>query len=475
MKTLNIFGKEIFSYGEPVSAIHSKMYSGTMAASSDYAKPLNVKQLGNTVLAEPLLYKAIVKKNFDTVRNWFEIKTIEDGKEVPKFVLKLIHEFNERNNFKRLLAKTGVSANIYGTGFIERTYIGEEEPDLSSKPNPDRKPLGLILQNSENITERRPRKYSRGKNRKVKYWICKSQKSGQEIEIHPDRLQDVSIDSLPNSPFGISKVNIVRNILHSKMDSDVSSGEILNWFGSGLYDVMIQNMDEEQRKATEKKLASHPDFLIHDQDYELDVKNPTRIDPAPFYNYFYTNIAAVMVMPTHMLTGATPGNVTGSEVGFSDYIHDIENIQEVVYTPLIVKLYKHLLNTHGHTWKYKVDWNPCFIDELSEAKILQTRSFSAVQNVNAGIIDIKEARIMLNEGVMNLVPGKIPKKPIQPVIVPTGTEPNTEPQPAVKPKQDKPKMDKDSEEVEAYKEQVEFYNELIAQDNRVRKAGSKYV
>jgi len=51
----------------------------------------------------------------------------------------------------------------------------------------------------------------------------------------------------------------------------------------------------------------------------FDVKNPTHIDPSPFYDYFYTNIAAVIDMPKHMLIGGEMGNVTGSEVGTSAY------------------------------------------------------------------------------------------------------------------------------------------------------------
>lgn len=474
MKHFKLFGKTILSYGEDESNIHNKVYSGVMAAGKDYTKPLSLKQLRNTVISEPLLYKAISKKNLDIVRNWFEIKSVKDDEEVPDKVLDLIYDFNERTNFAFKLNQAGRCANIYGTGFLERTFSGEKNPRLDSKPNSSRKPLGLVVHNPECIMQVKQKERSADK---TWYWVYKDVNSfaSQEILIHPERLVPVIHDSLPFSKFGISKANICKNILNSKMDADVSSGETLNWFGSGMYDLTINDMQDDQYKAAEKNLMSHPDYLIHDQEYVLDVKNPTRIDPAPFYDYFYQNIAAVMVMPTHMLTGTQLGNVTGSETGFSDYIHDIENIQKVILSPLIKKIYKQLLNSNGFTWKYKILWNPSFIDELSEAKILQTRSFSAVQNVNANIISREEARVILNDGVTHLNPKDVPEEKPSPVVKPVGVEPNPAPQPVVKPKQDKPKMSVvditvEQEQVLLDKMRLDGIREMEEQERRLMEA-----
>jgi len=471
MKSFKILGREVFSWGENESRIHNKVYSGSMMANRDYAKPLNLSQMRINVLREPLLYKAIRKKNLDTVRNWFDVVTLKSGGKVPVAVDKIIHDFEERTNFKKVLDEAGVSADIYGTGFIERTFEGERAPEQDSKPNRSRKPLGLIVQNSENVGECKQKEKSEDR---TWYWVYKDPKSvSQEILIHPDRLQPIIHDKLPFSRFGISKANVLRNIMNSKMDADVSSGEILNWFGSGLYDLTIHGMQPEQEKNAEQKLKAHPDYIIHDEEYELDVKNPTRIDPEPFYNYFYVNTAAVMVMPAHMLTGVQIGEVTGSETGFSDYVHDVENIQNVVYSPIITKIYKQLLESYGYKWKYAIKWRPIFIDELSEAKILQTRSFSAVQNYNAGLVSGKEARIMLNDGTVELDPDSVPKKPKVDVPKPSGTEPNVEPQPVVKPKQDKPKMRFITPEQEQFlitKMRMDGMREIEDQEKRLKEA-----
>jgi len=459
MKVISLFGKNVLSYGEVESNIGSHISTGHMLATTEHAEAMNARTLRDVVTTEPLLYKAIYKKNYDTVRNWFKVLPEDEDKETPDYIKKLVYNFETRNNFKYILSQAGVRANIYGTGFIERTYMGEgAKPALDSRPRPTLKPKGILVQDSERITDREKKK-TRGA--KTKYWVYRDA-GVPKLLIHPDRLEPVVIDRTNNKSFGISKVNIVRNILKSKMDSDVSAGDILNWVGNGLYDVTIDNMQDDQEEKAREQLKLRPNFVLHDEQYKLEVKNPTTLNPKPFYDNFYVNIAAAMVMPTHMLTGISPGNVTGSETGYADYIHDIESIQELLYTPIVTKFYKRLVETSGHSWKYKIKWNPCFIDELSEAKILQTRTFSAVQLMNANIISGKEARMMINNGVIRLDPDAVPKP--KPILNPkTGTEPNAEPQPVVKPKQDKAKME---ENTYTHLE----YNEMLAQDARLQKA-----
>ena len=396
----------------------------------DYTNSVSLKQLRKVVLREPMLLKAIKKKNKDVVRNWFTVKTVKSDGKVPVAVLKLIDDFNKRTRFPYILNQSCDSSNIYGTGFFERTYATRSNKLDSPVPH-NAKPLGLVMMDSERIVEicKHPVK------KDDEFYFRYSGNVGEpDVYIHPDRLEPVIIDKLPFSKFGISKVDVLYNILKSKMNADVSSGEIINWHGHGILDLTITNMDDEQEREAIKLMDDHPDFYVSNEDYELKVHNPTQIDPEPFYNYFYTNIAAGMEMPTHMLTGF---QTEGNEVGVSDYYHDVENIQKIILTPIIVKIYKQLLSAHGYSWKYEIDWNPIFVDELSEAKILQTRTFSAVQNTNAKIISPKEARGMLNEGSVALDVDKVPKQDA-PAIPgkPTGTEPNIAPQPTVKPKGD---------------------------------------
>jgi len=385
--------------------------------------------LRKIVLREPLTLKAVMKKNKDTIRNWFIIKAKNQKDKVPKKALKLIDDFNYRTKLPYKLYTAGVCANIYGTGFLERTFIESNSNKLDSPVKKGSKPLGLIPINSENIVEM---KEHPSKKDGVLYYVYKKG-LGDKDYIHPDRVISIAIDKLPHSPFGISKVDVLLNVLKSKMNADVSSGEILNWFGHGILDMTVNNMNPEQEKEMVKLFKKHPSYYIHDEDYNLDVKNPTRIDPSPFYDYFYTNIAAAFEMPTHILTGQHPGDVTGTEVGVSAYYDDISNIQSVIFTPILEKIYSNLLESNGFKWNYVVDWNPIFVDELSEANILKNRTYSSTANFSAGIIDLSEARTVLNEGVVDLdVSKKIEKPESEPVVKPT-IKPNDEPQEPKKP------------------------------------------
>jgi len=392
----------------------------------DLNKGIDLELLRKIVISEPLVRKAIFKKNRDTFKNWFDIKD-KNGDNPPQSILDMIDSFNKKTQFPALLYKAGICANIYGTGFIEKIYNEHGNTRASSDPS-GKTLIDLELLNSEKIKERKKYKDTG----KLLYPVYSKGRLSEDIYIHPRRLEVVKIDSLPFSYFGISIPKVLWNILGSKMNADKSSGEILNWFGRGMYDITIEGMTDEDEKHASKQVKNHPDYLLHDEKTKVDIVNPTRVDPAPFYDYFYTNIAAALEMPKHMLTGSQMGDVTGSEVGTSAYYSDIENIQKLVFTPIIENIYEELLKSNGRTWKYSIEWNPIFVDELSEAKILQTRSYSATQAYATGIIDQSEARDMLNVGIVDLDTGKTisdrnEEKPV---------DPNIEPQPTIKPQHD---------------------------------------
>lgn len=426
MKEIKLFGKQILSWGESEQTKVGRSVKNALSEHSKYkVDSMSLELMRQVALKEPLILKAIHKKNKDTFRNWFILKNKHDGQPITSKVLNVIKNFEEATNIKHKLYVAGVCANIYGTAFIEVIYQEPKNKKADSPVSLNSRPIGLNVLNSENIIER---KYKNDKD-KTLYWIYKDKKNhGEEIFIHPDRIIDVAIDRLPFSHFGISKIDILANILKSKMNADIAAGETLAWFSTGMLDMTIQNMNDTQEKAMIELFKQHPHYFVHDQDYTLEVKNPNRIDPKPFYEYFYANIAAALEMPTHILVGESK-NITGIEIGITDYYHDIENIQEIIFTPIIRKLYTRLLKSYGYTWRYTIHWNPIFVDEMTEGKILQVRSYSAVNAKNAGIVSIEEARHILNDGVVNLDIKKIPEQPSkgQPV-----NQPNVEPQPPVK-------------------------------------------
>lgn len=166
-------------------------------------------------------------------------------------------------------------------------------------------------------------------------------------------------------------------------------------------------MSPDEKKEMLKIAATHPSAWVHDEDLEVDIKNPQAIDPKPFYDYVILNIAAALVMPTHILTGVQTGRVTGSEIGYGDYYRDVHDMQELIYQPLIEDLYRRIIEARGREWKYKINFNTIYVDEKSEADIMKERVESAEKALNGtkgigGFIDKEEARRIFNDGQIEL-------------------------------------------------------------------------
>lgn len=424
-RSFNLFGREVLSWGEDDSKIDNRTVKNALSRKQSYAvNELSLEMRRKVALKEPLILKAIQKKNKDTLRNWFDIKT-DEGKQISTKLFNMIQKFESESNLRYKLYVAGVSANIYGTGFLEIIYNEPTGTPADAPVKSRAKPINVRVLDSECITEQK----NKDNEDKTLYWVYKEKGNPDEVLVHPDRIIDVSIDKLPFNEFGISKIDVLANILQSKMNADIAAGETLAWFSTGILDMTIQSMDDEQEKAMLKLFTEHPHYYVHDEDYVLDIKNPTRIDPKPFYDYFYTNIAAAMEMPVTLLVGQAEG---AADVGISDYYHDLENIQEVIFTPIIKKLYTRLLKYDGFNWNYQIKWNPVFVDELAEGKIMQVRAYSATTALNSGVIDVPEARNMLVNGVVDLDLDKTPKPKPMPTGTPSTDQPNINPQPATK-------------------------------------------
>lgn len=424
---LTLFGRDIINTdGTKVPRTLSRRDS-TQAI---HISSLSPKMMRQIVCSEPLINKAIWKKNKDTYKNWFELRDMDTGELISTQRMRRLKRFEGRVDLAGKMIEASVCANIYGSGFIEKIY----KDDTSNAE--DEVPDGLKLQNLRVLNPESMVKYGKrtDENSEQPYFHYK-EGMNETVYIHPSRVEVIVFDRLPAQMFGVSKINLLHNILKSKMNFDISSGEYLNWGGLGMFDVTIKNMQDEQEDAAIAKLMEHPDFLVHDEDYELKVENPKSLDPKEFAEYFYVNIAAAVEMPKSMLTGNDMGNVTGSEVGMAAYLSDVANNQKIV-TPALINIYNEYFYGYSmfQTNPLNVDlkWNEIFVDELSEAKILQTRTYSAVQCVNAQtpILSVEEARKIISDGETNFVPSDVPDLPDN---KPKATsDPNVEPQPVKK-------------------------------------------
>lgn len=386
---------------------------------------LTPQQLRFIGMHESLFYKATNKKNRDTVQSWFTIKKL-DGTEPFKEDIKLLNDFARRIRLKQKLQLAGVCKDIYGDGFIEKIYLQDKGRSASDPPKNNAEPIGLKVLNTEDIQHT---KVEKGQ----KYFIYRSSGIPEKL-LHPDRLIHVK-EGLPYSDFGFSKVESLRNILKSVMNTDIATGEILDWSSHGILDFTIENSTSEQEKYMDKLIKKGNHYFIHDENYTLQVLNPEMGEPKSYFDWFTIKIAAMFEMPTHVLTGVQPGRLTGTEVGIADYHKDLANDQDMIFTPLIEDLFEEFLKSRKRRWQYMLVWNPTFVDELAEGQIMEKRTLSAVQGYTSKIIGRSEGRKIMKDGVIDIIPSDVPKDLAKDPKPLPGNNPNINPQ---QPKDKKP-------------------------------------
>jgi len=407
----------------------------------------------------PLFMKGIRKKSLDTFRAWYSIETKKGRGKPIQADLKAIESFDIRSNFKHKFYEARVASHIYGNGFLLITFINDyKNAKLSQQVNPKAEPYTVNILNSEYISDMKENDAGQ---------LCfVFLKDGTEKLIHPNRIIHIPANKVPGYVFGVSTIDILRHTMFSKKNVDIAAGHILSWFSHGIIDWEWEDMTPEEKKEAEQLIATHPGAYIHNQEVKLDIKNPTAIDPEPFYDYIVLNIAAAINMPTHILTGIQTGKVTGSEIGFGDYYRDVKDEQEIEFTPILEKLYSQILNARGRDWKYNIVWNTIYIDEMSEATLLEKKINAAEKAMNGtkgagGFIDMEEAREILNKGQIMVDPKKKIKR-VKPIV-----PPNQPPQPPSKPPTPEGKKDELSEYIKNKKKQIDKLEKLLDdRDNR---------
>ncbi len=358
----------------------------------------------------PIFMKAVRKKSMDSLRAWFQIET-ENGSRPISIDNDALVAFEKRSHYKSKMSQAVIDAHIYGDGFLLIEFDDSDKGSLQEEPKGE--PRNVIVVSPEKIQRV---EYLNEANRKADLYHY-VYIDGQAVDrfIHPDRIQHIVIDAVSNSKLGLSKVDVLRNTIKSKKHVDIAVGRILAWFSHGMLDIQVHDLSPEEHKAVKKVAEGHPSVWLHDpEDFEIEVVQPEAINPKDFFDWIILNIASVLIMPVHVLTGIQVGKVTGAEIGFADYYRDICDIQELVYTPLVENLYQRIIEARGRQWKYNLVWNTVYVDEMSEAGIMEKRSIFIRSMVDAGVISKEEAREMLNKGFVEINPTEIPPEPRQP-------------------------------------------------------------
>lgn len=400
-------------------------------------KKLSPERCKKTAQQCPLFMKGARKKAMDSIRAWFELQAKNQQTTPVSSDLNILDAFERRTQFKYKWLEARIASFIYGDGYLLITYENDEKTALHDPPtkivvkNEEVyvAPWKVKVLNSEYIKDidfypSQKEKYQKLFTRHFHY---EDTKNGHDYWIHPDRIIHLTCDKLPHSEFGTSKINLLRNIIKSMINIDISCGEILSWFAHGTYDISEDGLEDDRRKFWEAVAKQHPGAWIHDERAKIQAINPVAIDPKPFYDYLVLKVASAFRMPTHVLTGIQVGKVTGAEVGMGDYVKDVKDDQDLLYTPQIENLYERILKAKGRKWKYNIIWNAIYIDELAEAEIMLKRVETATLAKNGqrgagGFINDKEARTIFNKGQITLDAENVPKDIQKPQPQPTKPE-----------------------------------------------------
>jgi hypothetical protein len=313
----------------------------------------------------------------------------------------------------------------------------------------------------------------------VQHLIYENAKTGEpKLFIHQSRVLMFKETDFAFSQFGISDIDILRHVISSQADIDIATGEILKWFSYGVIHWTRDGAGENSMKTMRKIAEKHPHIYIGNEKDKLEIINPESIDPEPFYNYVIMAIAAVLVMPTHVLKGVEVGQVTGAETGYADYYKDIRDSQELVYKPQLEKLYTWLFKAYfkNRKFDYEIEFNPMYVGEMAEAEVDAKRSATAVNLKAANVIDLMESRKYMNEGHIYLNPEKKIEQ-IEPLIDKEPIKPNPRTEMAV-PKKEKEDRSEDNKlkATEIISDDIFLdagKRELFLQDKRIKKSSDK--
>lgn len=383
----------------------SEPYDGESVRSRIGTDELSLAECDRVAKQCPLFMKGNFKKSRDSTRAWFFLKHWNSGNKANETVEKIIWDFENRSNFQSKFTKAIENSNTYGNGYLIITFLKDTkgEKKLQSAPPKNAVPWDVRLLDSKHIKELvYVNKYY--KDRHVMHFHYEDIANRKDYYIHPDRIVHVPGDTFSSEKLGKSKINLLRNTIRSKVNVDIATGEILSWFAHGMLDVSVPGLyeNDDVKDKWEKILKEHPGGLVHDDTEVVKDIEPHAINPEKFYDWIVLNIAAALVMPTHVLTGIQTGRVTGSEIGFGDYYKDIKDNQDLVYTPVVTHLYKQLLRSKSKKWKYEIVWNPVYIDEQAEAEIMLKKALSIKHLKETETTDRNENRKIYNKGQIEL-------------------------------------------------------------------------
>ena len=372
----------------------------------NYRKPITDADRYYIYTHDTIINKAVNKKSKNLFHKWFDIDSPIDGIDVPEAVENKISTFNKETNLKRVLMQNAQNMFVQGNGYLELITIDQSNIE-------DELPKNSELIDVCNIDPRtiKPKLVSNAEAKKIAgskqtiiedvlYYVQVVARNKLQL-VHPSRIIHTVQYTYGDSVWGISPVDVAYRVAQSKINSDWALGEILYRFGKPFPAVTIDDATDKEIEEVFSAIGGmNPRTgFAGDSRYHFALLNPEVIRPKEFMDNFYINLAAAFEMPLMVLIGVQKGALTGSETDLTDYYNDLECMQEIIYSPVLNRIYTQLLGS----WDYELFWNTLYVDKKAEAEIQKLNAETLkLLYFDMGIVDDVTARQMAREMGINI-------------------------------------------------------------------------
>lgn len=326
--------------------------------------------------------------------NWFDMDDPRGSYTMDEKTRDDLELFHESIELKTKKIAQAIDAMIHGNGFLE---LIPERPLIDSRipitPNMGLKDVvmvdpAFIMHKIEPVP-----------NRPNEFYYLEIQKDYQIKRIHNSRIDHVKWITAGTMPFGRGVIEVGLRTFIEKMKMDWALGEIIFRFGKPFLVLKTTG-------ATKKEIPYALNLLqkinpttgfAGTEKHDFQILNPEAIDPQPYADFYYKNMAAALEMPLFEFIGAQRGQVTGGEVDLAGWHDILLSKLGQKFTTGINRINNFYLKGN---WKDKIYWNKIYVDEESQTKIEKVIAETVEILYNkAGVVENDEIRQYLrNKG-----------------------------------------------------------------------------
>ncbi|GAH10724.1 unnamed protein product, partial [marine sediment metagenome] len=159
-------------------------------------------------------------------------------------------------------------------------------------------------------------------------------KRGGEFKLHNSRVIHIPWAKLGTMMFGRGVIEIGIRTMLAKIGLDWALGEVMYRYGKPFVVINIEEASKKElKKAYEILQNLNPNTgFAGTERHKFQMMNPQAINPEPFVKFYHINQARALEMPYMVFIGVQKGQVSGSEVDFSDWYQTLHSKQEIKFS-----------------------------------------------------------------------------------------------------------------------------------------------